>query len=75
MSLSDFVSNGLTFSLIGAEIGGLIGIANAARKSFIPDVMSNSDDFNAYPNIKLDSDALMALMRFKNLQKCSASRI
>jgi hypothetical protein len=75
MSLSDFVSNGLTFSLIGAEIGGLIGIDNAARKSFIPDVMSNSDDFNAYPNIKLDSDALMALMRFKNLQKCSTSRI
>lgn len=65
MSLSDFVSNGLTFSLIGAGIGGLIGIANAARKSYFPDVVPNSEDFNAYPNIKLDPVALEALLRFK----------
>ena len=65
MSLSDFVSNGLTYTLIGAGIGGLIGIANTARKVYMPDVMPNSDDFNAYPNIKFDSVALEALLRFK----------
>ena len=65
MSLSEYVSSGLTYTLIGAGIGGLIGIANTARKIYLPMDTPPTDDFNAYSNIMLDSVAIEALTRLK----------
>ena len=66
MSLSEYVSSGLTYTLIGAGIGGFFGIANAARKVYFPSKLQNADAFNAYSNIKLDSIAMEALDRLKS---------
>jgi hypothetical protein len=66
MSLSEYVSSGLTYTLIGAGIGGFIGIANTARKVYFPSKVQNADAFNAYSNIKLDSIAMEALDRLKS---------
>jgi hypothetical protein len=64
---SEIVKNGLTFALVGAGIGGMIGVI----KSMIP---SNSDqqqasedsDFQKYEYLKMDSVVLEALGRFKS---------
>ena len=64
MSWSDYCQNGITYMAIGAGIGGFIGVINVARNSFFVTDVSN-DEFDAYPNIKLDSHVSNTLSQFK----------
>ena len=63
----DYVKGGLTFALVGAGIGGTIGLLNVAKNKLMPDNASKTDhshEYAAYPNILLDSVVIEALSRF-----------
>lgn len=66
---SAFVQNGLTYALIGAGIGGTIGLIKATKDKLMPSVPEASSaslsDYKNYPNIALDPVVLEALGRFQ----------
>lgn len=64
---SVFVQNGLTYALVGAGIGGVIGLLKATKDKFIPATppSTNSNDFQQYSSISLDPVVVEALSRFQ----------
>ena len=66
-SSSTFMQNGLTYALVGAGIGGAIGLLKATKDKYMPSTQPsvNENDYQRYPNIPLDPVVMEALSRFK----------
>lgn len=66
---SSFLTNGLTYALVGASIGGALGLLKATKDKYMPDVISSSSsgssDYASRPNILLDPVVVEALSRFQ----------
>jgi hypothetical protein len=63
-----YIQNGLTYALIGAGIGGTIGLLKVTKDKFMPSAPETSaslSDYKNYPNISLDTVVLEALGRFQ----------
>jgi hypothetical protein len=68
MAYTNYVKDGLTFGLIGAGIGSIIGLAKAYKDNQPVTSTNNIISLNKYENIVLDSVAVEALSRFQTYQ-------
>lgn len=72
--MSEYIQNGLMYALIGAGVGGTIGLLKVAKDKLMPSPESSSannssQEYANYPNILLDPVTLEALSRFQTSYK------
>lgn len=68
MAYANYIKDGLTYGLIGAGIGSVIGLAKAYQNNQPATAVENVASLQKYPNIMADSVAVEALSRFQTYQ-------